>query len=172
MQLNLALIQFEAFDSGERMLGLTTIDLPEIELEQTDVKGAGILGTVSFPVKGNFSNFATTFHWLTLTEVGAKFLNQNKGYVLSLRGAQEAYDTATGERKVIPVRVDVRAHTTKLSLGKFEVGEQTETELELMLDFIKVSIDGKEVILADKFNYQAAVNGEDVLEDVRAALGI
>lgn len=172
MVIPLSMINFEVYDNGERMLGLASCDLAEIEISTTDIKGAGILGTVSWPVKGNFSNFATTFHWLTLTETGAKFLNQSKGYVLSLRGAQEAYDAATGERKVVPVRVDVRAHTTKLSLGKFEVGEQTETELEFMLDFIKVSIGGKEVLSVDKFNYQAAVNGEDYLSDVKEALGI
>lgn len=171
MELSLALIQFEAYDEGDRMIGLTTIDLPEIELEQTDVKAAGVAGTVSWPVKGNFSNFASTFHWLTLTEAGAKFLNQKQGWMMSLRGAQEGYDAGTGERKVIPVRLDIRCHTTKLSLGKFEVGEQTETELEVMLDFVKLTIGGNEAFAVDKFNYQFSVNGEDIFNDVRAALG-
>ena len=171
MNIQLALINFEAYDSGERMLGLTTIDLPELELEQTDTKGAGILGTVSWPVRGNFSNFTTTFHWLTLTETGAKFLNQKQGYLISLRGAQEGYDAGNGERKVIPVRVDLRCHTTKLSLGKFEPGSQTETELEVMLDYVAITINGQKVLEIDKFNSRFVVNGEDVLEDVRAALG-
>lgn len=172
MNIQLALIQFEAFDSGDRMLGLTTIDLPEIELAQTDIKGAGIVGTVSFPIKGNVNNLTTTLHWLTLTEAGAKFLSQGAAHMLSLRGAQEAYDSGTGERRVVPVRLDLRTHTNKLSLGKFDPGEQVETELELMIDWLKLSIDGKEITSIDKFNCQMVVNGTDYLSDVKGALGI
>lgn len=172
MNIQLALIQFEAFDSGDRMLGLTTCDLPEIEFAQTDIKGAGLVGTVSFPVRGNVNNLTTTLHWLTLTEAGAKFLSQGAAHMLSLRGAQEAYDSGTGERRVVPVRLDLRTHTNKLSLGKFDPGEQVETELELMIDWLKLSIDGKEVTEIDKMNYHMNVSGQDYLGDVRAALGI
>ena len=35
-------------------IGLTTCDLPEIEIAQTDIKGAGLVGTISWPVRGNF----------------------------------------------------------------------------------------------------------------------
>ena len=172
MNIQLALIQFEGFDEGNRMLGLTTIDLPEIELEQTDIKGAGIAGTVSWPVRGNLNNLAATLHWLTLTETGASFLSQGASHMLSLRGAQEAYDAGTGERRVVGVRLDLRTHATKLSLGKFEVGEQTETELEVMIDWLKLSIDGKEVTEIDKLNYRFNVNGTDYLSDVKQVLGV
>ena len=172
MNIQLALINWEAFDSADRMLGLTTCDLPEIELAQTDIKGAGLVGTISWPVRGNVNNLTTTLHWLTLTEAGAKFLSQGAAHMLSLRGAQEGYDSGTGERRVIPVRLDLRTHTNKLSLGKFEVGEQTETELELMIDYLKLTIDGKEVTEIDKFNYQMAVNGTDYLSDVKGAVGL
>ena len=172
MELGLALVQFEAYDAeANRFLGLTTITLPEIEFETTDIKGSGILGTVSWPVRGNLNNLTMTYQWLTITAEGAKILNQSRGYNMSLRGLQDGYDAGTGERKNIPVRIDVRSHATKLSLGKFEVGEQTETELEVMLDYIKVTIGGAEVLLIDKFNYVYSINGEDISEDIKAALG-
>lgn len=172
MEVQLALIQYEVYDSGERMAGTASIDLPEIEFAQTDVKGAGIAGEVSWSVRGNFSNFTSTIHWRTLTESGAKFLNQKRGWMMSFRGAQEAYDAGTGERKVVPVRIDLRCHTNKLTLGKFEPGETVDTELEVMLDYIKISIGGTVVTEIDKFNSRFVVNGEDVLSDVNAALGL
>ena len=174
MNIKLALINFEAFNSQNRLIGLTSIDLPELEYESTDLGSvAGVAGQISWPVRGNFSNLQSTFHWLTLTEDGAQFLNQNQAHMMSLRGAQESYDAGTGERKVVPVRIDLRCHTTKLSLGKFEPGEQMETELEVMLDWLKLTIDGnKEVFEVDKFNYVASVNGQDYLSDVRAAMGV
>lgn len=171
MNIGLALVNYEVYGEGERLHGTASVDLPDIEFATTDIKGAGIAGSISFPIKGNFDNFTMTYHWRTLTESGAQYLSQQRGVIHSLRGAQEAYDAGTGERKVVPIRIDVRAHANKLALGKFEPGEQVETELEVVLDWIKVTIDGKVVVDVDKFNFRAAINGADYLSDVRAALG-
>jgi len=169
----LALINFEGYDSdSNRFLGLTSCDLPDIEYETTDINGSGISGTLSFPIKGNFSNFTSTFHFRTLTAAGCKILSQNRGHHLSLRGAKEIYDAGAGERKVVPVRVDMRCHGTKLTAGKLEAGSTMDTELEVMLDALKITIDGKTVLEIDKFNYVYSVDGEDMLSDVSAALGL
>lgn len=169
----LALINFEGYDSdSNRFLGLTSCDLPDIEYETTDINGSGISGTLSFPIKGNFSNFTSTFHFRTLTAAGCKILSQNRGHHLSLRGAKEIYDAGAGERKVVPVRVDMRCHGTKLTAGKLEAGATMDTELEVMLDALKITIDGKTVLEIDKFNYVYSVDGEDMLSDVSAALGL
>ena len=168
----LALINFEAYAEGERLLGLVSCDLVDIENETTDIAGAGISGTLSFPIKGNFSNFTSTLHFRTLTTAGCKILSQNRGHHLSLRGAKEVFDAGSGERKVVPVRVDMRCHGTKLTAGKLEAGATMDTELEVMLDALKITIDGKTALEIDKFNYVYSVDGEDMLADVSAALGL
>ena len=171
MQIPLALINFEGYDEGDRLIGLTDATLPDIEFATTDISGAGISGTLSFPIRGNFENFTTTLRWRTLTSSGAKYLNQTQGWHLSLRGAFEDYDAGEGIRKVVPVRCDMRVHATKLALGKFESGEQSEAELELMIDWIRLTVDGKEVFEVDRFNYKFNMNGQDIFADVNAALG-
>lgn len=169
----LALINFEVYDGdSNRFMGSTSVDLPDIEFETTDISGAGISGKLSFPVRGNFSNLTTTLHFRTLTAHGCKLLNQNAGHHVSLRGVKEVVDAGSGERKFVPVRVDVRCHATKLTAGKLEPGETMDTELELMLDAVTITIDGVEVLAVDKFNYRYAVNGQDMLSDVSAALGL
>lgn len=153
------------------MLGLTTTTLPDIEMAQTDIKGSGIAGTVSWPVRGNLSNFTMTMTWLTLNEYACKFLSQNRGHMISLRAAIEEYDAGSGERRVVPLRIDMRVHATKVTGGKLEVGENMETELEVMLDYLKLTLNDIVLVEVDKFNYKHIVNGEDYLADVAAALG-
>ena len=171
--INLATINFEVYRDGDnRLLGTSTVDLPEIAFATTDIKGSGILGTLSYPIKGNFDNLEVTLHWRTLTAAAVTFLNQTKAQRLSLRQAAEVEDAGSGERGVSAVRIDVVGHTTKLAPGKLEPGEQTETELTLALTRIKITIDGKEVLEIDKLNSVFLVDGEDQLSDVRAALGL
>ena len=48
----LTFVNFEVFDSGNRQLGLTDIELPEFNLKTVDISGAGLLGEYSAPVPG------------------------------------------------------------------------------------------------------------------------
>lgn len=170
--INLATIQFECFNDGNRLLGLTSIDLPEISFRTVDVSGAGIGGTISWPIKGNFENVELTLHFSNLTVEGVKFLNQNNGFNLTLRQATDAYDAANGERGVTAIKMAIRGHTSKLAPGKVEPASQMETELTLVLDYLKIEINGKEVTEIDLFNYKFSTDGQDILSDVTAALGL
>ena len=168
----LALIQFEVYDSdSHRLMGLATVDLPEIELKTTDISGAGIAGEVSWPVRGNFGNFSATFHFRTLTAAACEFFNQDRGHSMSLREATDRYDSGSGERKVGAIRMDIRAHAVKLTAGKLEPGETMDTELEMMIDALSVKFEGTEKLKVDKFNYSYEVGGSDMFGAVKAALG-
>ena len=172
MNIPLSTIQFEAYNDKERMVGLATIDLPDIEFSTTDIKGAGILGTISWATRGNIENLETTLHWNVLTKNSATFASQSAGHMVSLRAATEVYDAGTGERKIMPIRVDLRGHTTKIGLGKFEPGETMESELTLTIDWLKITYDKDFVYLEiDKLNSRYVANGQDIFADVNAALG-
>ena len=41
-----------------------------------------------------------------------------------------------------------------------------------MSEFVTLTIDGKEVLEIDKYNYICKINGKDYLKDVRTALGL
>lgn len=168
----ISLINFECYNAGNRLLGLATIDLPDIESMTAEISGAGIGGKIDWPVRGMFENIATTLHFRVVYEGSGQYLSQGSGHMMSLRGASEEYDASSGERKVMPIKIDLRGHSSKLGLGKLEPGTDMESELEITLDYLKVTIDGKEVLELDKFNYIYSVNGVDFLSDVRDALGL
>lgn len=163
---------FEVYLEGNRLIGLATVDLSELEYLSTDIKGNGIAGEFSVPTRGHLNNLTVTLHWRILYEDSLQFLSQGAGHNFSLRGAWEKYDAATGVRSVHALRVDMRGHTSKLTMGKWEPGETSDTELELTLDYINVICDGEDVFTHDKFNFIHTVNGVDYLADVRTALGL
>lgn len=165
-------INFEVYNEGNRLTGLATVDMPELEYLGTDIKGAGIAGEINVPTRGHLSNSEVTLHWRVLYENSLQFMAQDAAHFLSLRGAWERYDAATGTRKVSSLRVDMRGHTSKLASGKWEPGETSDTDLTLNLDYVKITCNGQKWFEHDKFNYIHEVNGTDYLSAVRTALGL
>ena len=58
-----------------------------------------------------------------------------------------------------------------MTLGKFEKASETESESTLNLDYIKIWVDGNEILECDKLNYIFRVNGEDYMAGTRTAVG-
>ena len=57
---------YDETDGSDLLLGIADVDLPELEPLTTDLKGAGILGEVSSPVVGHFSDMSLTLKWRTI----------------------------------------------------------------------------------------------------------
>ena len=112
------LINFRVYNDGNDLLGVATVDLPEIEAMSDTVAGAGIAGEVESPVLGHFGSMTTTFTWRTL-EAGAMKLNQQKAHAVEVRGSQQVYDAAKGEYSTMPVRVSMRVVPKTSTLGTF-----------------------------------------------------
>ena len=92
--------------------------------------------------------------------------------MLSLRGANQQYDSGTGELKVLPVRVDIRGHIKSNNLGKFEPSATGDVETTLVCDYVKVRVNGDEQLEFDLFNYVYKVGGNDYMADILGALGL
>ena len=52
------------------------------------------------------------------------------------------------------------------------MGQKADSNNVMEVPYIKVEIDDKEVLEIDKLNYICKVDGEDLLTDVRSALGL
>lgn len=169
-----ALINYEVFDEtdgSERILGTASVTLPDLEFLSSDLKGAGIAGEVSFPILGHTNNISCTLSWRTLHDNLTK-LSAPTSHIITLRGAIENYDAASGLMVVAPVKITFRGVPSKATLGKFEPGESTDSENEFSINYLKIEVDGAELIEVDKLNYIYRVNGEDYLSDTREALGV
>ena len=167
------LINYEVYDEtegSERLLGTASVTLPELEFLSAALKGAGIAGEVNFPILGHTNSITCTLSWMSIHS-DLTSLSAPGSHMVTLRGALQQYDAATGQMIVSPVKITMRVLPTKMSLGKFEPGEQTESENELSINYLKMTVDGEELLEIDKLNYIYRVNGEDYLTDTREAVG-
>lgn len=164
-------INYEVFVEGTRYLGTASVDLPEINYMTSEIKGAGVAGQIDMPTLGHLENMELTLHWRSIFERPVNLLQQN-AVMLSLRGAMQKYDAATGVLRPLPVRIDARCLTAGLTLGKLEPSEQTDTETKFTIDYLKITVNGVKEFEHDKFNFIHEIEGYDYLSATRAALGL
>lgn len=164
-------IAFTVYNESNVPLGLVTVDLPVLEAMSDTVSGAGIAGEVESPVLGHYGSMTTTFTWRTIEPEAMELSTPVPHYVV-LRSSQQTYDSANGIYGSTPVRMSMRIVPKTVTLGTFATGASTETEQEFEVLYLKVYIDNREVLEIDKYNTVARFNGVDVLEPVRADLGM
>lgn len=165
------LINFRVYNDSNDLLGIATVDLPEIEAMTETVSGAGIAGEVESPLLGHYGSMTTTFTWRTL-EPAAMELCKQKAHAVEVRGSQQVYDAANGEYSTAAIRVSMRITPKNITLGTLEPGATTDTEQEFEVLYLKVYVRNKEVLEIDKYNYKAKFGDEDILSGVRADLGL
>ena len=171
MIINESLINFEIYSSGNRLLGLATIDLPEINFLVSEVSGSGIAGKLDVPITGATESLELTLHWRTWYTDPTKLLRHNV-INLSARGALQNYDSSKGEVKISALRIDFRGRLKGVGLGSLKPAEQMESSSKIECDYLKITVDGKVTAEVDKYNYRYEVNGVDYMSAVRTALGL
>ena len=163
-------INFAVYLEGSDCLGVAEGNFPNLEAMTSEVKGAGIAGTLDSIVLGHFNSTTVTLKWRNTTSDFAK-LAAHRTFDLDLHGAHQDYDAGLGEYVTKPVHVYLKGTPKHSNIGDLVVGDGTNTETELEVSYLKFEIDGKERIEMDKFNYIYKVNGVDYLAGVRSALG-
>lgn len=164
-------INYRVYNDSNDILGMATVDLPDIEAMTDTVSGAGIAGEVESPTLGHFGSMETTINWRTITE-NAVDLYAQKQHHLEFRSAQQISDVAAGTLTSQQVRLVMRCVPKNLELGSLEASAATDSSSTFEVVYLKIFIDGKEVIEIDKYNFKYVVNGEDLLQVVRQHLGI
>ncbi len=165
------LVGFKVYLDSEDLLGVANITLPSIEAVTSTVKGAGIAGEYESPTIGHYKSMKLSIKWLTMT-TGANVLAKQKVHELELHGAVQVHDATTGMITTSAVKIRVNGSPVKFELGKFEMGSTMDTQVELELTYLKVTLDNRELCEIDKLNFISKVMGEDMLAPIRLALGM
>lgn len=159
---------FNIYNSGNKLVGVSgEVELPELEAMTDTIEGAGIIGEIEDPVTGQFSSMSLTIPFATLYDSIFKICSTTKPADLTLRGSMQCMDPTTGATDYYPVKVVVRGKAKKTSLGKMSKGKKMEAEVELEVFYIKVDINGKNVLELDKLNFKYKLNGVDMLAKIR-----
>lgn len=162
---------FSVFRNGVERMGVSDIELPNLESLTDTVSGAGIAGEIDSPTIGHYGSMRTTLNYRTL-DLSMFKLAAPKGHALDFRGAQQVYDSAASEYKLSQVRVSVRGIPVNVTPGSFETNASTSSSIEIECTYMMIMIEGVKVIEIDKYNYIAFIDGVDYLAAYRKALGL
>jgi uncharacterized protein len=159
------------FNDANSYLGVVkTVTLPPLGRKMEGYRGGGMNG----PVKADlgFSDDGIQFEWKTggldliaLKQFGA--VNAS-GVALRFSGSFQQDDTA----EISAVELVMRGRHETIEMGEAQPGEDTEHSITTTCTYYKLIVDNEEIIEIDLLNFIENVNGVDMLEKQRQALGI
>ncbi|WLI47919.1 phage major tail tube protein [Pseudomonas beijingensis] len=159
------------FNDANSYLGVVkSVTMPPLGRKMEAYRGGGMNG----PVKADlgFSDDGIQFEWKTggldliaLKQFGA--VNAS-GIALRFTGAFQQDDT----EEVSAVEVVMRGRHETIEMGDAQPGEDTEHSITTTCTYYKLIVDNEEIIEIDLLNFIENVNGVDMLEKQRQALGI
>ncbi|SCZ38190.1 MULTISPECIES: phage major tail tube protein [Pseudomonas] len=159
------------FNDANSYVGVVkTVTLPPLGRKMESYRGGGMNG----PVKADlgFSDDGIQFEWKTggldlisLRQFGA--VNAS-GVALRFSGAFQRDDTGD----VSAVEVVLRGRHETIEMGEAQPGEDTEHSITTTCSYYKLVVDNEDIIEIDLLNFIEKVNGVDMLEKQRAALGL
>lgn len=166
-----ATIIYQVYLDGYALLGTVQADLPEVQAITTEVKGAGIAGTIDSPVKGLFQGMSMTLNFRTVTP-DFKKIQKQQAHHIELWAAVQTQDPATGKYGAVQHKFITRATPKNLTPGKLSMGETQDRTIEFEVTYFK-EVFGNDVIMEiDKYNMIYVVDGEDLLQEARDAIGM
>jgi P2 family phage contractile tail tube protein len=155
---------------GLVLFGTTDVELPSFEALTETISGAGIAGEIDSPVPGHFGSMSVKLKWRTVTAQALGLLAQVEHGIV-LMGSVQVQESTSGALASVALRVEVRGPIKMMGLGKLEPGKLMDTETEIEVSVIRVSMAGVPIVELDKLNMRFVVNGVDYLATVRADTG-
>lgn len=164
------LINAKVYDSGKNLLGVSDVELSDLEFMSESIAGLGIGGELDLPVLGLFKSLTMTLKWHSTCPEAMQLLAP-KAHQLAIYASIQNWQYDDGSFAPAPCRVSTRALPKKSGIGKFEPGKKMEPESEFEIYYLKMAISGSDVLELDKVNNKCVINGTDYLATVRSHLG-
>ena len=161
------LIGFKCYLEGIELLGVTDVDLPNLEAMTETIKGAGLLGETETPTVGQYSAMSMTINWRNLVRDITPLLDPN-GHILEFRGSIQSTDSQTGLLSTKQLRVLTRAKPKSTNIGKGDVSAAMESSSEFTVEYLLTILGGTPVFEYDPFNYICRIGGLDILGSARS----
>ncbi len=166
-----SLINAKIYNDGNELLGAGDVEFPDFEYMTESVGGLGFGGEADIPIIGHFKSLTMKIKWNTVCKQALELMAP-KAHQLAIYGSIQDWDTKDGTFAPKGVRIATKATPKSTGVGKFEVAKKMEPGSEYELTYIKMSIDGKELLELDKINLICRVDGTDYLSGVRSQLGM
>lgn len=160
---------FNVYRNGNRLIGVTEeVTLPDFESKTSTINGAGLLGDIEEIVLGQFGSMKQEIPFRTLSEDIFNVMNPMETVDITLRGAIQTMDAATGVTGISGVRIVMRGKPITFKPGSMKNGEQMGSSVTIELTYIMIEVNSIKKIEVDKLNNVYIVNEVDLLEKIKA----
>ena len=158
------------FNDGNNYLGVVkSVTLPVLARKMEAYRGGGMNG----PVKADlgFSDDGIQLEWKTggLDMIALRQFGAVNASSVALRFTGAFQQDDTGE--ISSVEVVMRGRHETIDMGEAQPGEDTEHSITTTCTYYKLSVDNEALIEIDLLNFIENVNGVNMLEKQREALG-
>lgn len=142
-----------------------SVELPELTEKSDAISGAGIMGELELPVKGQYANLKVTVAYRTSSE---NFERATAPGVHSMEfsAAIQVLDKGTGETKTQYVKYYCKGYKAMAKAGKLEQGGEMDASAEYNLIYYKKTIDGTVAREIDKLNGVDKVFGKEYYQNI------
>jgi P2 family phage contractile tail tube protein len=161
---------YSVWYSGNRWIGMADMTLPNLANLTDELKGAGIGGTINFPVQAHYDDWECTLNFHCITKQGVELMRQDC-LLIDCRAGIQQYDPAC-KVSIEAWRFVIRLIPKGFDLGKLEVGTKETVAVTGAVTYIKGVLNGDEVFEKDKVNMIDRVLGNDYATAIRQAIGI
>lgn len=164
------IVNANVYMNGNSLLGKAKeFKIPDIEFEQIEHKGLGMVATIKLPSGLNAIEGEVTWDSF-YPEVRAQNTNPFKNQQLMVRSNLQVFN-AMGLAEEVPLVTVMNVQFNKIAGGSLKPKEAVELQDSFQLYSIKQTLNGKELLHVDTFANIYRVNGEDVLQKYRTNIG-
>lgn len=156
---------------SDDMIGCKEFKMPTLSGLTVDVEGIGIAGKVAAPIEGHFDSMEAELTWQLPTKTSTRLV-AGKSVSLDAYADLQNFDGGEMEYDHASYHVVVRGRVKSHDPGTIKAGEAMESTTTIEVHYIKISIGGKELCEIDKYGYKAVIDDTDLLEQVRANIGM
>lgn len=169
MALPNSLKNFNVFNEGKSFMGIVEeLKLPKLSRKMEDFRGGGMDGPVELDMGQEKLEIEQICGGFVVDAYSQYGCTKVAGIMLRFAGAYQREDTGD----VLAVEIVVRGRHKEIDGGDAKSGDKGKTSIKSVLSYYKLTVDGKEIIEIDLLGMIFKVNGVDMLEKQRKAIGL
>ena len=163
---------YRVYEEGkDNFVGATNVEIAGLSTKTVDISGIGLAGEISAPVVGHFESIEVTINWRVPTQ-RAITITGGAAIALEIYGDIQGWDSGDSKYVHQQLKVTVRGRGKNYEGGTIEPMNTMDSSNTIEVHYLKYELDGKEILLIDKYNYIFKVNGVDQMATIRKNIGM
>lgn len=159
-------------ETGNRLAGTVSVELPTFELASEEFGGAGVAGKVNVAFPGAMNPLTAVINCSVIYGEITKYLELGTVRTVDLRNEIIVVNPDNHAKEKVPDRWVLKGQLSGASPGSKEQATAGDAQITIQLNYVQHFLDGDEILEWDAYKYIYKVNGKDLMSDTRQNLAI